>query len=566
MSAVAKRQNPQSPAVRLCGDLSVHPAHSVADKRFARGQWNEALADYRQLLHVPGSAASECSGVRCRIGWCLYYLGRFHEAIEMIRGSGADDWHHSYLVARLARALRKPDMALALLARLAQRFPDQGLIRRDLAYAVYSELADVAGGRSLWRPLLGTSQFGASAGRHQVFSNYYEPDPRDPDNRAAMADYIVRYIQPPEGLVCASPNPSSRRRRRVGLISVFFHGSPVYPLTIGALRSWATGVDLIFIDRGKTAEDVATGAFRSLAVEWHTLRGLAPEVLEKRLRALKLDALIDMSGWSDIAALRALARKPAPRLYKWVGGQADSTGIAAFDGFIGDPCQSPTELSALYAEPLINLPGGYATYSAPDYLPAAQAPRPASAGSAPLVGIISNPIKLSTGFLGQLRDAAAREPAPCPARLRFIGNRYRHPLVQDRLRKQIDPRGDTPLSIEFLAPQGHENYLKAVAELDWVVDTWPYTGGLTILEALAVGVPCRTRAGRLFCQRHGYGHARYAGLADAEIDLDRLGPFTHSAAARRKNGVTLLAADSPRRDHIRLASALDAVISGHLPS
>lgn len=569
-----------NPAVRLCGELPPHLASLAAtDAKYARGEWAAALDDYLRLQAslVGDEAAVSAAPVECRIAWCHYYLGQFDAAVSVVRratGHSPGDWHLSYLIARLARAHRKPDLALALLARLVQHYPNEALIRRDLAYAVYTGFSDIPGGRALWRPLLERPEYAASVGRYQLYSNFYQPDPADSDNRQNIRDYVARFIQPASRIATPAPpaaRKKSSRRPRIGLISVFFHRSPVYALTIGALRAWCAGVDLVFIDRGKLSEDTATHDYRAIAAEWHPLRGLSAEVLEKRLRALKLDALIDMSGWSDTIGLRALVHKPAPRLFKWVGGQAASTGLAAFDGFIGDQFQSPHHLQSLYAEPLINLPGGYATYSAPAYLPAAQATARTARNGSPVVGVISNPIKLSTGFLAQLQAAAsALDAGAPPVELRFIGNRYRHRIVQERIRAQLQPGADGPLHIEFLSPPGHENYLRAVAELDWVVDTWPYTGGLTILEALAIGVPCRTRAGRLFCQRHGYSHARYAGLTDAEIDLDRLGPFGRATsairAARQSAGTSLLPADSPRRDHARLARALDALVAGHIPS
>lgn len=564
-------------AARMCDAVpGTSSACAQADTWFAQGEWAAALASYRQITQEsPHDAA-----LWCRIGWCHYYLGQLPEALRAAHRATKfepDNWRPSYLMARVARAMRKTDTALTLLGKLAQKYPGEPMIRRDLAYGVYTELADIPVARKLWRPLLNHPGFAASVGRYQLYSQFYEPSPGDPDNRRTIHDYVARFILPRDSRklhdhvkpdqaatndrVSPTQGKALIRRPRVGLISVFFQRSPVYSLTIGALRQWSGNVDLIFIDRGKLAEDVATREYRAIAAEWHSARGLSADLLFKRLRALKLDALIDMSGWSDTAGLRALARKPVPKLFKWVGGQAASTGIAAFDGYIGDEYQSPPELQPLYAEPLINLPGGYATYTAPDYLPPGQASR----SNNPVVGIISNPIKLSTGFLDQLRTAAGTlETQAPPLCLRFIGARYRHPLVQERIRRHIQPEHAAALQFEFIAPHGHENYLREVAQLDWVIDSWPYTGGLTILEALAMGVPCRTRAGRLFCERHGYSHARYAGFSAAEIDLDQLGPFT--PPVKPKSGASLLPADSPRLDNVRLAKALDAIVAGHRPT
>lgn len=546
-----------SQAAQLCGDWPAPtPLAAKADRLFDTGRWQAALTAYQQL---PAAGGAELA---CRIGWCYLHLGDVDAARQVAGQAGEPaDWHLPYLVAHLARAAKKTEASLAMLARLAARFPDNPLIRRDLAYGVYTEFADIPRGRALWQKLLTQPGMAPQVARDQLFSQFYEPLPGDPDNHATIRNYVARFFTPPQPAIHTPTHNAATRRRRIGLMSVFFHHSPVYFLTIGGLRAWANQVDLVFIDRGKMAPDAATADYRAIAAEWHAAAGIDAQTLACRLRQLDLDALIDMSGWSDIDGLRALAQKPVPRLYKWVGGQASTTGLAAFDGFIGDEHQSPHDLQPLYAEPLINLPGGYTTYEQPSYLPPGQAARQGN----PVVGIISNPIKLSAAFMQSLAIAARQlERDQTPLSLRFIGSRYRHPQVQQRIRTQLQPAAESMLQLEFLSPAGHPNYLRAVAELDWVIDSWPYTGGVTILEALALGVPCRTRQGRLFCQRHGYAHARYAGLGSADFDLDRLGPFARPA--RSKTGASLLPADSPRRDHQRLARALDAVTAGKLPS
>jgi hypothetical protein len=96
-----------------------------------------------------------------------------------------------------------------------------------------------------------------------------------------------------------------------------------------------------------------------------------------------------------------------------------------------------------------------------------------------------------------------------------------------------------------------------VAQLDATLDTMPYSGGLTTIEALTLGVPAYTHVGTLFCERHTVAHCLYAGLLLADCCLDRLDGLGLSG----RTGQTLLQSNSPRVDHVTLADELLGIFS-----
>ncbi len=170
-------------------------------------------------------------------------------------------------------------------------------------------------------------------------------------------------------------------------------------------------------------------------------------------------------------------------MFKWVGGQSVTTGLKCFDGWIGDDWQSPMRLQHLFTEPLVNIAQGYAVYTPPDYMPQI----PASKRDVPV--IFSNPAKLSRSFLKFLKSV--------PGKKCFVHQQFKYP--QSRV-QTLQYLSDS--EVEFVVPSSHKEALEVLSQHRVMIDTFPYSSGLTAQEAMALGVKVQARVGTLFCERH----------------------------------------------------------------
>lgn len=309
------------------------------------------------------------------------------------------------------------------------------------------------------------------------------------------------------------PQSSSRPRRgrrrsskslRIGLVSNQWCASPVAFLTLGALREMARSAELICFDRGGKA-DWANAEARTLASEWHPMHLLNSEEMATQMASASLDALIDLSGWTDITALRAVATRPASCILKWVGGQSMTTGLSCFDGFVTDPRQVPSSCEPLYSEPMRHAHHGYVTYFAPPYdhalgQAASRLPTPATKPNHGSYAVVSNPAKLS-------RHAAEFLRRLSPRRLILLDRRWKHEQTRAAARQRLGSLMDVA---EFITPANHPDYLNTLRQLDApIVDTAPYSMGLTAIELRLLGkaviraprtLPATMR--ELHCQAH----------------------------------------------------------------
>lgn len=523
-----------------------------ADNFRKRGAWREAIRGYEAVLGKhPGLGVAILNLALCHLA-----IGNHAKAEALALTMPVSDpnhWRASIIHARALVAQGQVEQALAALRDVLGRNPAQGDIATELADLLMQRVADAAAARKCVEPFLADPCFADAARQTHIVASLYD--------REESTEALVGRIKTFAGTL----SPAGRRkhvrfgrddkagRKRVGLISRYFSVSPVYFLTYGVLRELARKVDLVFLDRG-SKRDWAGERFQALAAEWIDVEQATPAKLAEALEAAHLDVLLEMSGWSDVDVLRAIAGKPCPKIYKWVGGQSATTGMSVFDGFISDAVQTPLETQRFYTEPLLNFAAGYTTYTPPAYLPAPVAAR----REILTLGVLGNPLKVSNRFLQTLGTTLSEAAAslPVPLALQFIDSRYGSPLVRQRITAALEPTLGRckRIAVLFTAPRNHREFLVHVGQLAAVIDSAPYSAGLTAIEALAMGVPIIGTPGELCSERHAVSHQHHAAGRQAlhELSAATLRDLHRSAGQARTGRL----AGSPRANHTAVAEEL----------
>jgi protein O-GlcNAc transferase len=90
----------------------------------------------------------------------------------------------------------------------------------------------------------------------------------------------------------------------------------------------------------------------------------------------------------------------------------------------------------------------------------------------------------------------------------------RQTSTADRIRAMFAAEGITQDRLVFGGGADHERFLPFYNEADIALDPFPYSGGLTTLEALWMGVPVVTLPGENFAARHSFSHLSNLGLEE----------------------------------------------------
>lgn len=296
---------------------------------------------------------------------------------------------------------------------------------------------------------------------------------------------------------------------KVGFLSAFFH-RPNYMKPVWGLLNELPREEMeihLFSDAPGGGEWV--GYRPGPEDRIHTTLNLGNEGVARLIRRKELDVLVDLNAYSTPGRIPLLLAPHAPVVMGWFNAFA-TYGLPGVDVILGDDQVVSRGEEAFFSEEVKRLPLSYLTFCVPYATPPLTPPpvslgRPFTYGSlAPLYKVTPPVLDLWAGIL---------EGAP-GTRL-FLANPsldslHNRAWVLERFVERGVPTG----RIVFGEPGPHETFLGHYQAVDVALDTFPYSGGVTTMEALWQGVPVLTIRGDRWAGRTSRTILHFAELDD----------------------------------------------------
>jgi predicted O-linked N-acetylglucosamine transferase (SPINDLY family) len=238
---------------------------------------------------------------------------------------------------------------------------------------------------------------------------------------------------------------------------------------------------------------------------------LSDEQLAALVREHRVDILVDLAGHTRGNRLGAFARWPAPVQVTYLG-YPGTTGVPAIAYRLTDAIADPAGVTdADHSERLVRLPHGFLCYRPPSEAPPVS-PGPVERAGQITFACFNNRPKITEAAVALwarlLRELPGSRLVLKSAGLSDAGGRA-------RLLAQFDRHG---IGAERLALWGMVRspweHLAYYAQADIALDTFPYNGTTTTCEALYMGVPVVTLAGRSHAARVGASLLTRVGLPE----------------------------------------------------
>jgi protein O-GlcNAc transferase len=298
------------------------------------------------------------------------------------------------------------------------------------------------------------------------------------------------------------------RRLRVGYLSPDLRTHSVAYFFEPLLRAHDRGAVEITCYSDSHISDAVTARLQPLAEHWRPTAGMPGPELAELIARDEIDVLVEMAGHTGGNRMALLARRVAPVQVTYLGYPA-STGLSAMDLRITDGIADPVGMTeAFHSERLARVEGGFLCYG-PGEAPPLSPPPCASSGTVTF-GSFNSLIKVNDAVL----DAWATLLHLVPnGRLLLKARAFSEEKVRLRLWRKLEARGIPQERVELVPPiDVIADHLAAYARIDIALDTFPYNGTTTTCEALWMGVPVVTFAGRSHASRVGASILARVGL------------------------------------------------------
>lgn len=432
----------------------------------------EAEAEYRKALALdPASLAALVNwGNLCKEG------GRTTEAMDLYR-----------------RALRHHPASSAALNNLANLLKDQGMVDEALA---------------LFRRAITIEPSFGHAHSNLLLTMHYAPGPTPEEIFAAHREWAARF--PPTNATHTNTR-DPERRLRVGYVSPDFRRHPVASFIEPILAAHDRSRAEVFCYAVNLKADAVTARLKALADHWREIGPLDAEAAANQIRADGIDVLIDLAGHTANNRLAVFARKPAPVQATYLG-YPGSTGLPAMDWRITDAVADPPgDAERLHTEALMRLPETFQCFRKPPDAPTIAPVPMAKVGHATFA---------SFNMLAKVHPALVARWAEilCAAensRLVLKAAPFRDAGTRAHYHKMFASHGIAAERVDLLG------YIPSAAAhfalyntIDVALDTDPYNGATTTCEALWMGVPVVTLAGRSHVGRVGAAILTRLGLEE----------------------------------------------------
>jgi protein O-GlcNAc transferase len=497
--------------------LALRPSYAEALNNLGNaykelGEFSAALAAFEAAICLRSDDTIAMNNLGC----LLRTLGRLDEAEDILRRGLAVDPRHAALCDNLGNVLKDAgelDEAIDLFRKALDVDPGNSATHSNLAYALSFQSAEA-------QPILDEC----------VLWNH----------RFAAPLYPMERLQ--------QLGIAANRRLKVGYVSPDFRDHCQSLFTVPLFSHHDHSAFEVFCYSSVARPDEYTRRIASYTDVWRDVRPLSDAALCDVIRGDRIDILVDLTMHMANGRPLVFARKPAPIQIAWLA-YPGTTGISAIQYRLSDPRLDPDEFDSHYSERTLRLADSFWCYD-----PLTDQPDvnllPALERGYLTLGCLNNPCKLTNDTL-QLWDGVMR--ALPRARLLLMAPAGRH---RERLLQRLAAFDIAAQRVDFVEFRPRALYLRSYHDIDFGLDTIPYNGHTTSLDAFWMGVPVVTRVGRTCVGRGGHSQLFHLGLPDLAAETDAA--FVSAAVALGNDLPRLAGLRSQLRARLRGSPLMDA--------
>ena len=489
--------------------------------------WIELARLDDAILALEAATTLDPAGLRgwSALGDALHRRGRCNAAANAWLRAAALDPKNAVHLARAAEALSDAAELPAAISALQQAIaldPDSAPLRSMIA----ADLVNLGLHRQALhyrREAIGLDPEDWRAHSIMLLDLQYDATLASRDELAAAARRWATTHASGVPKLARAPRPGPARHRdrlRIGYVSPRLAAGPLASFFVPVLEAHdRERVDISLYAAADDDVEAIPARLRRACDRWRALPA-DDDVAAALIADDELDLVVDLAGHAPGNRLPVLARRPAPVQASWLDW-FDTTGMAEIDYFVSDRVHTPAADARFFRERIVWLPRCRFAYA--PVVPPAPSTAPRARRGHVTFGCFNRHAKITTAVLATWREVLAAVPG---SRLQLRASAYRGAGTVAWLRERWAKAGLPVDRIEFLPYLPLADAMRAYADIDIALDTFPYNGGATTCDALAQGVPVIALLGERMIARqsaallHAAGHPEWiASTPEAYVAL-----------------------------------------------
>ncbi len=495
--AYAEARNNLGNALHLLGrnhGAIAHYEQAIAIRPdYAEAHWNwgnalrslgrpeEAIAQYEKALVLKPNYAEAYNS----LGNILRMLARSEEAAAQYRKALAARPHYADAYVNLGAALR------------ALGREEEAIADYDRALAIRPNDCNALSGRGdTLAKLKRHNEALVTAGKFRepfTLLGYCS----DPSLQLACAKTYIRHKVPELPPRLWTGAIWRNEKIRIAYLASGFHGHPTAYLTAGLIELHdRSRFDVFGISVGPDDGSEIRARLVRAFDQFHDVRSKNDREVAALIHDLKIDIVIDRSGYTANARPEILACRPAPIQVSYIGFPG-TLGADFYDYVIADRIVLSFDQQKFYIENIVHLPDSYLVTDSKLAI-AAATPARQQAGL-PEHGFVfccfNNNYKITAPVFDVWMRLLHRVDGSVLWLLR------ENPVAEANLRKEAAARGIDPARLRFAERLKIDEHLARHRLADLFLDTLPYNAHTTASDALWAGLPLITCCGQAFAGR-----------------------------------------------------------------
>ena len=303
------------------------------------------------------------------------------------------------------------------------------------------------------------------------------------------------------------------KKIRIGFVSADLREHAVGYQIVGILEKLSLDKDFEIyfysLDKINKFEDKIKPRFKILSSYWLDVNEFNAEELAKKIHLDEIKILFDLSGYTGNNLSEIFLYKPAPIQISWAGYLA-STGIKEIDYIIVDPHVVSDDFGDYFVEKPLVLNDSWSTLTVfedvaiTNEIPFSRNKYLTFGSFNSIYKINKNIIKLWSKILNALSYS----------KLKLIDPVFNDEKIKKKFKELFYVYGVKEEQLIFLSEVNRNELFHHYNNIDIALDTFPYGGGTTSLEAAWMSVPLLTKFKKSFLSRCGRSINTNLGLND----------------------------------------------------